>query len=111
MATFDHPLSINEDSVFLQAFDRLAVFRQAFIDARIIHIVWGWQEFNTSANESFDRTIKVARAQRDIFDSLMARDLASLNAVHSAQFISGFIYDVNLMRDAIAKALQATPQK
>ena len=49
----------------------------------------------------------VARAQRDIFDSLMARDLASLNAVHSAQFISGFIYDVNLMRDAIAQGVSA----
>jgi len=49
----------------------------------------------------------VARAQRDIFDSLMARDLASLNAVHSAQFVSGFIYDVNLMRDAIAQGVSA----
>jgi len=49
----------------------------------------------------------VARAQRDIFDSLMARDLASLNAVHSAKFISGFIYDVNLMRDAIAQGVSA----
>ncbi len=49
----------------------------------------------------------VARAQRDIFDSLMARDLASLNAVHSAHFISGFIYDVNLMRDAIAQGVSA----
>ena len=49
----------------------------------------------------------VASAQRDIFDSLMARDLASLNAVHSAQFVSGFIYDVSLMRDAIAQGVSA----
>ena len=42
----------------------------------------------------------VARAQRDMFDSLIARDLASLNAVHSAQFVSNFLYDVTLMRDA-----------
>jgi subfamily B ATP-binding cassette protein MsbA len=49
----------------------------------------------------------VARAQRDIFDSLVARDLASLNAVHSAQFVSGFIYDVNLMREAVAQGVSA----
>jgi subfamily B ATP-binding cassette protein MsbA len=49
----------------------------------------------------------VAGAQRDMFDSLMARDLASLNSVHSAQFVSGFIYDVSLMRDAIAQGVSA----
>src|ERR1700760_866144 len=49
----------------------------------------------------------VAACQRDMFDSLMARDLASLNAVHSGQFISGFIYDVSLMRDASAQAISA----
>lgn len=49
----------------------------------------------------------VAACQRDMFDSLMARDLASLNAVHSAQFVSGFIYDVSLMRDASAQAISA----
>ena len=49
----------------------------------------------------------VAACQRDMFDSLMARDLASLNAVHSAQFVSGFIYDVSLMRDATAQGVSA----
>ena len=49
----------------------------------------------------------VAACQRDMFDSLMARDLSSLNAVHSAQFVSGFIYDVSLMRDAAAQGVSA----
>ena len=49
----------------------------------------------------------VAECQRDMFDSLMARDLASLNAVHSAQLVSGFIYDVGLMRDATAQGVSA----
>ncbi len=49
----------------------------------------------------------VASAQRDMFDSLVRRDLASLNAVHSAQFVSGFLYDANLMRDAIAQGISA----
>jgi subfamily B ATP-binding cassette protein MsbA len=49
----------------------------------------------------------VAACQRDMFDSLMARDLASLNAVHSGQFISGFIYDTTQMRDSVALGISA----
>jgi subfamily B ATP-binding cassette protein MsbA len=44
----------------------------------------------------------VAGTQRNMFDSLLARDLASLNAVHSGQFVSNFLYDATMMRDAIA---------
>lgn len=49
----------------------------------------------------------VADAQRDMFSSLMRRDLADLNAIHSGQFISGFLYDATLMRDAITQCLAA----
>ncbi|HWA91973.1 MAG TPA: ABC transporter ATP-binding protein [Rhizomicrobium sp.] len=49
----------------------------------------------------------IAQAQRDIFDSLMARDLASLNSVHSAQYVSGFLFDANLMRDAVTQGISA----
>jgi subfamily B ATP-binding cassette protein MsbA len=49
----------------------------------------------------------VAATQRDMFDSLIRRDLASLNEVHSGQFISNFLYDAMLMRDAITKGVAA----
>jgi subfamily B ATP-binding cassette protein MsbA len=49
----------------------------------------------------------VAASQRDMFDSLINRDLASLNAVHSGQFISNFLYDATLMRDAITQGTAA----
>ena len=49
----------------------------------------------------------IAQAQRDMFDSLMARDLASLNAFHSGQFLSGFLFDANLMRDAVGQGVSA----
>ncbi|HVV64157.1 MAG TPA: ABC transporter transmembrane domain-containing protein [Rhizomicrobium sp.] len=49
----------------------------------------------------------VSACQRDMFDSLMARDLASLNAVHSGQLVSGFIYDTTQMRDAVAQGISA----
>jgi len=49
----------------------------------------------------------VAASQRDMFDSLIRRDLASLNAVHSGQFISNFLYDATLMRDAITQGTAA----
>ncbi len=49
----------------------------------------------------------VAASQRDMFASLMRTDLASLNAVHSGQFVSNFLYDATLLRDAITKGLAA----
>ena len=47
----------------------------------------------------------VAAAQSDMFGSLINRDLAALNAVHSGQFISNFLYDATLMRDALTLGL------
>jgi len=49
----------------------------------------------------------IAGAQRDMFDALMARDLASLNSVHSGQYVSSFLFDANLMRDAVAQGVSA----
>jgi ATP-binding cassette, subfamily B, bacterial MsbA len=43
--------------------------------------------------------------QRDMFHSLVRRDLASLNAVHSGAFVSNFLYDATLMRDAITRGI------
>ncbi len=49
----------------------------------------------------------VAQAQRDMFAQLMRRDLADLNAVHSGQFVSNFLYDATLMRDALTQGVAA----
>ena len=49
----------------------------------------------------------VARAQGDMFGRLIQRDLADLNAVHSGQFVSNFIYDATLMRDALTQGVAA----
>jgi len=49
----------------------------------------------------------VTACQRDMFHSLVRRDLASLNAVHSGTFVSNFLYDATLMRDAIARGVAA----
>lgn len=49
----------------------------------------------------------VASTQRDMFDHLIRRDLASLNAVHSSQFVSTMLYDATLMRDAITRGAAA----
>jgi subfamily B ATP-binding cassette protein MsbA len=49
----------------------------------------------------------VAAAQADMFRSLIRRDLASLNALHSGQFVSGFLYDATLMRDAFTLGVAA----
>src|SRR5580704_12239182 len=49
----------------------------------------------------------VAQIQRDMFHKLIRRDLASLNEIHSGQFVSNFLYDASLMRDAINKGVAA----
>ncbi|HEY4076934.1 MAG TPA: ABC transporter ATP-binding protein [Rhizomicrobium sp.] len=48
-----------------------------------------------------------ANAQRDMFGRLIRRDLADLNAVHSGQFVSNFLYDATLMRDALTQGTAA----
>ena len=48
-----------------------------------------------------------ASAQGDMFESLVWRDLADLNAMHSGQFVSNFLYDATLMRDALTNGLAA----
>jgi ATP-binding cassette, subfamily B, bacterial MsbA len=47
----------------------------------------------------------VAETQHDMALSLVSQDLATLNAVHSAQFVSNFVYDATLMRDAIIRGI------
>jgi len=49
----------------------------------------------------------VAAAQRDMFGRLIRRDLADLNAVHSGQFVSNFLYDATLMRDGLTQGIAA----
>jgi ATP-binding cassette, subfamily B, bacterial MsbA len=49
----------------------------------------------------------VAQAQHDMFGRLIRRDLADLNAVHSGQFVSNFLYDATLMRDALTQGVAA----
>ena len=49
----------------------------------------------------------VAKAQADMFGRLIRRDLADLNAVHSGQFVSNFLYDATLMRDALTQGVAA----
>jgi subfamily B ATP-binding cassette protein MsbA len=49
----------------------------------------------------------VAAAQADMFGHLIRRDLADLNAVHSGQFVSNFLYDATLMRDAFTQGVAA----
>ncbi len=47
----------------------------------------------------------VAATQRDMLRSLVHQDIGTLSAIHSAQFVSNFIYDATLMRDAIVRGI------
>jgi subfamily B ATP-binding cassette protein MsbA len=48
-----------------------------------------------------------AAAQADMFASLVRRDLADVNAMHSGQFVANFLYDATLMRDALTLGVAA----
>jgi subfamily B ATP-binding cassette protein MsbA len=47
----------------------------------------------------------VAAAQRDMLRSQIRLDLASLNAVHSGELVSKFLYDTTLLRGAITRGV------
>jgi subfamily B ATP-binding cassette protein MsbA len=47
----------------------------------------------------------VADTQRDMFGNLMASDLSRLNAVHSGQFVSNFLYDTTMLRESVTRGV------
>jgi subfamily B ATP-binding cassette protein MsbA len=47
----------------------------------------------------------VASVQRDMFRSQIRLDLGSMNAIHSGEMISKFLYDVALLRNAITRGV------
>ena len=61
---------------------------------------YGETKFNSTVGRSI-----AADVQRDMFGSLIALDLARLNAVHSGQFVSNFLYDATLLREAVTKGI------
>src|SRR5436305_4148981 len=61
---------------------------------------FGEQYFTNSTAERI-----VAAVQRDMFWSQIKLDLGSLNAVHSGEMISKFLYDVALLRNAITRGI------
>ncbi len=61
---------------------------------------FGEQYFTNSMAERI-----VASVQRDMFRSQIRLDLSSLNAVHSGEMISKFLYDVAMLRNAITRGV------
>ena len=47
----------------------------------------------------------VAATQHDMMRAIVRQDLGTLGLVHSGQFVSNFIYDTTLMRDAIVRGI------
>src|SRR5512146_2276281 len=48
-----------------------------------------------------------AEIQRDMFNSQIRLDIGGLNAVHSSEMISKFLYDTTLLRNAITRGILA----
>jgi subfamily B ATP-binding cassette protein MsbA len=79
----------------------LALAVTAVVGVRAVTLFFG----RTTLDSLSERT--VAAAQRDMFGRLIRRDLADLNAVHSGQFVSNFLYDATLMRDGLTQGISA----
>jgi subfamily B ATP-binding cassette protein MsbA len=47
----------------------------------------------------------IADTQRDMFRNLIGSDLERLNAVHSGQFVSNFLYDATMLRESVTKGI------
>lgn len=61
---------------------------------------FGEQYFMNSTTERI-----VAAVQRDMFRSQVRLDLGSLNAIHSGEMISKFLYDVAVLRNSITRGV------
>jgi subfamily B ATP-binding cassette protein MsbA len=84
-----------------------------FIPAAIVAVVFVRAALNfgeTLLSNSVGQRI-VAEAQRAMVRSLVAFDLGRLNLVHSGQFISNFLYDATLLREAITKGISGVAKE
>ncbi|HEY4942987.1 MAG TPA: ABC transporter ATP-binding protein [Rhizomicrobium sp.] len=84
--------------------DMLAVIPLGVIALMVVRAVSGYGQ--AALIDTVGETA-IAAAQRDMFDHLIGRDLASLNAVHSGQFVSTMLYDATQMRDIITRGVSA----
>jgi ATP-binding cassette, subfamily B, bacterial MsbA len=77
------------------------------IPAAVIGVVFLRGVFNYG-DSTFTNTIGqgiIADTQRDMFRSLVVADLRCLNAIHSGQFVSNFLYDATMLREAVTKGI------
>ncbi len=89
--------------IFMEKNAEMAVL----IPAAVIGVVFLRSMFDyggASAVSSIGQTI-VAESQRDMFHSFILFDLEKLNAVHSGQFVSKFLYDATLVRESVSKGI------
>jgi ATP-binding cassette, subfamily B, bacterial MsbA len=77
------------------------------ISAAVVGVVFLRAIFDYTAAMSVNSVGQsiIADTQRDMFKSFIRFDLERLNAVHSGQFISHFLYDATLLREALTKGI------
>ena len=77
------------------------------IPAVVVAVVFLRGAFNyadSSLTNSIGQGI-VADTQRDMFRSLVGSDLQRLNAIHSGQFVSNFLYDATMLRESVTRGI------
>ena len=80
----------------------LVIIPLATIGVVLVRAVSNYTE-QSIVNSVAERVI--AACQRDMFRSQIRLDLARLNAVHSGEMVSKFLYDVTLLRNSITRGV------
>jgi len=70
-----------------------------------VSVVKGFASYGQSVLMSLVGQRIIADTQVRMYASLIRADLAQLNQVHTGRLISSFLYDVNLLRDAVGRAV------
>jgi ATP-binding cassette, subfamily B, bacterial MsbA len=82
--------------------DQLVIIPLEIMGVMILRAISGFGE------QSITNTIAeriVSMLQRDMFHSQIKLDIGALNAVHSSEMISKFLYDTTLLRNAITRGV------
>ncbi|MCH8858712.1 MAG: ABC transporter ATP-binding protein [Proteobacteria bacterium] len=82
--------------------DMLVIIPAALVAVVFLRAVFNYGEGTLS--QSIGQGI-VSDTQRDMFRNLVGADLQRLNAVHSGQFVSNFLYDATLLREAVVRGI------
>jgi subfamily B ATP-binding cassette protein MsbA len=91
------------DEIFVERSETMVLILPAVII--VIALIRGVATYTQSMLMNGTGQRIIAETQVKLYDHLINADLAYLNNIHSGQLVSSFLFDVNLLRDAVSRAI------